>query len=320
MSVQSSLLAELREKIIQHLNDSELRDLVFDLGLDYDMLSGHNKGDKTRELIAACVRENRLPDLLAWCATRRPDATWPTLSQPVILGATNPFYTNGRIHDPHFFFGRQQLLRELTSELKKRSSLSIVGQPQIGKSSLLYHLYNLREQWGSSATVIFLDLQRVLDEADFCAEVLTRLGEPGDTLGQLKRVLLNREVVLLLDEVERLAEADFNPRLHDLLRALAQEPHFALCLATQSPLADLFPARTPGGVSPFHNIFTGKVLGPFTAHEAREFLAARLAGSPIQFTQAETAHLLAESGGHPGKLQRLAKALYTEKEAELAGN
>ncbi|MFB0533738.1 MAG: CHAT domain-containing protein [Anaerolineae bacterium] len=234
----------------------------------------------------------------------------PELAEGTIA---NPFYTGGRINDPGLFFGRQRIVREICTELKKGCSISVVGQSQIGKSSLLYYLYKTRADWLPDGAIEFIDLQCVLDEADFCETVLSRLGESGDTLRDLKRTLASREVILLLDEVERLAEEDFNPRLHDLLRSLAQEPHFAMCLATQRPLIEVFPARTPGGVSPFHNIFIVKTLGPFTETETRNYIAARLANTDVTFTDREIERLLAESHCHPAKLQAAAKALFKEK-------
>jgi hypothetical protein len=225
----------------------------------------------------------------------------------------NPFYTSGRINDPGLFFGRQRIVREICTELKKGCSVSVVGESQIGKSSLLYYLYKTCTDWLPDRTIEFIDLQGVLDEADFCETVLSKLSENGNTLRELKRALASREVILLLDEVERLAEEDFNPRLHDLLRSLAQEPHFAMCLATQRPLVEVFPARTPGGVSPFHNIFTVKTLGPFTETEARDCVATRLANTDVTFTDREIERLLAESHCHPAKLQAGAQALFEEK-------
>jgi hypothetical protein len=243
----------------------------------------------------------------------------PRLLSPLVRGcalqkaAANPFYTSGRINDPERFFGRARLVREVCAELSKGCSVSIVGEPQVGKSSLLYHIYRTAGAWNSNGQVEFIDLQSVLDEADFCETVLRRLGQSGDTLRALKRALAHRELVLLFDEVERLAEADFNPRLHDLLRSLAQEPHFAMCLATERPLDDVFPARTPGGVSPFHNIFTVKVLGPFTSAEARDFLQTSLADTDVSFSQREIERIVSESYGHPARLQAAARRLFEEK-------
>jgi hypothetical protein len=243
----------------------------------------------------------------------------PRLFRPIVVShagqeaMANPFYTGGRINDPGLFFSRQRIVREICTELKKGCSVSVVGESQIGKSSLLYYLYKTCADWLPDGAIEFIDLQGVLDETDFCETVLSKLGESGDTLRALKRGLASREVILLLDEVERLAEEDFNPRLHDLLRSLAQEPHFAMCLATHRPLVEVFPARRPGGVSPFHNIFTIKTLDPFTEREARDFVAARLTNTGVTFTDREVERLLIESDCHPAKLQAGAWALFEEK-------
>lgn len=225
----------------------------------------------------------------------------------------NPFYITGRINDPALFFGRERLVREIRDELSKRNSVSLVGTSQIGKSSLLYFLYATRAAWLPATAVEYLDLQRVLDEADFCETLLKKLGAEGHTLRQVKQTLETREVILLLDEVERIAEPDFSTRLHDLLRSLAQEPSFAMCLVTQRPLEEVFPPRLAGGVSPFHNVFTRKTLGPFTEAECRRFLTNRLAVTNITFTAREIERLLRDSQCHPAELQRLAKALFDEK-------
>jgi len=232
---------------------------------------------------------------------------------------SNPFFTGGRIHDPRLFFGRQHLVREMQAELPKRSCVSLAGESRVGKSSLLYYLYATRAGWLPEVTVEYVDLQRVLDERDFCEMVLQKLGAAGDSLRDLKRTLENRTVavVLLFDEVERLAEPDFSPRLHDLLRSLAQEK-LTLALATQRPLEEVFPARASSGVSPFHNIFTRKIIGPFTEPEARAFLVARLSSTGVVFDEREIERLLSESQFHPGKLQQLAKTLFAEKAAEMS--
>jgi hypothetical protein len=230
---------------------------------------------------------------------------------PSRASVENPFYTDGRINDPKLFFGREQLVRELRQELSKRTNVSLVGESQMGKSSLLYYLYATREEWLPGEAIEYLDLQRVFDEADFCEMVLQQLNATGNTLRDLRYALYTRRVILLLDEVERLAEPDFSHRLHDLLRSLAQEPNFKMFVASQRPLEQVFPPR--GTVSDMHNIFTRKVIGPFTESEAHLFLAARLQNTVITFTEREVARLISESHCHPGKLQRLAKDLFDEK-------
>lgn len=229
-------------------------------------------------------------------------------------GPEQPFFTGGRINHPSQFFNREQLLRELRAELNKHNSISLVGPSQIGKSSLLYFLYLTQADWSPDTWVEYIDLQRIVDESDFCETVLARLGLEGTSLRQLKRALEEQPMILLLDEVERIVEPDFSPHLHNLLRSLAQEPTFAMCVATQRPLVEVFLPSTPGGVSPFHNIFTTKLVPPFTPAEARAFLNERLASAGVRFSGAEIEHLLQESQGHPARLQKLAKELY-EKHA-----
>jgi hypothetical protein len=68
--------ANLREKLIAAFNDSELRDLCADLGIDYESLGGEGKTGKVRELISYCERHDRLPDLLAYARGKRPRVEW----------------------------------------------------------------------------------------------------------------------------------------------------------------------------------------------------------------------------------------------------
>lgn len=69
-------LVKLRQLLITHFNNSELRDLYFDLGVSYDDVEGTTKGDKARELIAFCQRHRRLLELQEFCQHQRPDISW----------------------------------------------------------------------------------------------------------------------------------------------------------------------------------------------------------------------------------------------------
>jgi hypothetical protein len=323
-------LSNIRALLTIGFTEAELRGFCFyeqAFRSVYDQISQQaGKTEIIRILLEHAEQKIQFDALLTWAKVHNPAQYGqhqpyidlpldPVISLPHLSASPppNPFYTGGRINDPASFFGRERLIREIGDELKKRASVSLVGESQMGKSSLLYYLYTTRAKWLPEVKIEYVDLQRVLDEADFCKTVLKKLGENGDTLHHLKDALEGREVILLFDEVERLAEPDFNPRLHDLLRALAQEPQFAMALATQHPLEQVFPTHTSGRVSPFHNIFTTKVLGPFSEVEVREFLAARLTNTDVAFSEVEIEQLLAESQGYPARLQQIAKALFAEK-------
>ena len=65
---------QLRQLLTTHFNESELRDLCFDLRVDYDSLPGEGKGDKARELVAYLERRGRTSELLDACLRLRPNA------------------------------------------------------------------------------------------------------------------------------------------------------------------------------------------------------------------------------------------------------
>ena len=70
-------LSKLYQQIIACFNRSELQNLcLFGLGIPYESLPGDGLADKTRELIAYCLRHGRFPVLLEYCQQHRPHADW----------------------------------------------------------------------------------------------------------------------------------------------------------------------------------------------------------------------------------------------------
>jgi hypothetical protein len=62
----------LRRVLDRYFNISELQELCFDLGIDYEHLGGASKSDKARELVAYAERHGRTTDLIARVRTVRP--------------------------------------------------------------------------------------------------------------------------------------------------------------------------------------------------------------------------------------------------------
>ena len=75
------------------------------------------------------------PAIPQWVDSSEKNTAGATRDRP--LTSTNPFGDRGCIRDPERFFGRQAFLDRIFGELYKGSSLSLVGETQIGKSSLL---------------------------------------------------------------------------------------------------------------------------------------------------------------------------------------
>ncbi len=68
--------AGLRMNLDKYFNESELRNLCFDMTIDYDSLSGENKSDKARELVAYFDRRQIISDLVARCRVLRRNVSW----------------------------------------------------------------------------------------------------------------------------------------------------------------------------------------------------------------------------------------------------
>lgn len=71
------LCAALRLALVERFNDSELRTLAADLGIDYDELPGSAKADRARELVAWFERRRQLRRLVAGIEAARPDVDLP---------------------------------------------------------------------------------------------------------------------------------------------------------------------------------------------------------------------------------------------------
>jgi Effector-associated domain 7 len=74
-------VAKLRQLLNEHFNDSELQDLCFDIGIDYESLPGPGKSDKARGLVAHARRHGQTTKLLIKCRESRPDVDWHQVDQ-----------------------------------------------------------------------------------------------------------------------------------------------------------------------------------------------------------------------------------------------
>ena len=67
--------------IADHFDTQELRELCFELGIDYDDLGGEGRRAKIRELLLYARRHGRTPDLLEQLRRARPHVAWPSLAE-----------------------------------------------------------------------------------------------------------------------------------------------------------------------------------------------------------------------------------------------
>jgi hypothetical protein len=76
-STQSISPVALRDFLVAHFNDNDLRDLCFEIGIEDEDVPGDTRSAKAREIVRYCQRHTRLEDLKAACAQLRPKQ-WAT--------------------------------------------------------------------------------------------------------------------------------------------------------------------------------------------------------------------------------------------------
>ena len=72
-------LIQLRNLLNDHFNIPELRELCFNLDVDYEELEGPNKTSKVQDLISYLKRRNKLHFLIEEVKEQRPSVNWPDI-------------------------------------------------------------------------------------------------------------------------------------------------------------------------------------------------------------------------------------------------
>ena len=125
---------------------------------------------------------------------------------------------------------------------------------------------------------------------------------------------------MILDEVEKMTWDGFTNQVRGQLRGLAEgiNAPLSLVVAACTSLDTLFPdSQDKNMTSPFKGICIEENLKQWDEKISREFIASRLQADwltpvdkPVNFTEAEIAELIAESGGYPQKLMTLCYQTY----------
>jgi hypothetical protein len=225
----------------------------------------------------------------------------------------NPFGDILAIEDPDKFFDRNETLRRIFEELNKGSNISLVGESQVGKSSILYMIRALGpEKMNLPAEAFkYIDMQIIMDEEEFYEELCENFEIPSCRGRNLSRALSGKRYILCLDEIEKMNRKGFTFDVRTYLRGLAcsVSSPLTLVIASRLTLDELFP-DAPGMTSPLAGICMKMDVGPFTSDVARAFIEHRLKGTGVRFTNDEIEKLIQETGGHPANLQSLAAAIF----------
>ena len=237
-------------------------------------------------------------------------------SQKLLSKLTNPFIPQqGRVDDVQQFFNREREIRRVFEVLNSGSSVALIGEEGIGKSSLLWKICQLAESYlQSPRQSVFLDLNWVNDEDDFYSALCHEVGIPESKDYSLTRNLRDRRILLAIDNVGKMTWVGFTRGVRDRLRGLAEGSNapLKLILVASEPLERLFnDSQDEGKTSPLAGICQEENLKPWDETTARACIDARLAMTSVRFTEEEITQLVQESGGHPRKLMQLCYQTYS---------
>ncbi|UCH98035.1 MAG: TIR domain-containing protein [Candidatus Aminicenantes bacterium] len=209
----------------------------------------------------------------------------------------NPFTEFMAIRDPARFIGREAELRRLMT-LLQRGSVALLGEPKIGKSSLLRHL---ARHW-QGKVIGPLDCHSLKDRSDFFQNISGALDLDNCDWQTIRAALNLSQLLFLLDELDYGPECGITHAEIALFRSVCDSNRdFKMVAVSRTPLKEVFPDIGRG--SPAFNFLVPFTLGPFNEAECRQVLAHPWEPD-VPFFDAETCEQLVElTGCHPYKLQ-----------------
>ncbi|AVH64464.1 ATP-binding protein [Nostoc sp. 'Peltigera membranacea cyanobiont' N6] len=228
----------------------------------------------------------------------------------------NPFIPfNGRVEEKDLFFDREREIRRVFEVLNSGSSVVLIGEEGIGKSSLLSIICQEAEtRLKVKRQPVFLDLNLLHNESQFYSDLCHGIGIPDSKDYQLTRNLRSCKILLAIDNVGKLTGEGFTRNIRDYLRGLAEGSNapLKLILAATEPLNNLFnDSQEQGNTSPLAGICQEEHIHPWNEATMRTFITNRLARTSVSFTEEEIIQLIQESGGHPRKVMQLCYQTYS---------
>lgn len=304
LRVDRSIVAKLRNGK-QEGHKSKLEDVMIALGEDFDKVKSETFARKYFQEIKNDITYRSQRELES-----------STIQNNFLING-NPFHPlNGRIEKSEQFFNREKELRDIFDFLNASSGVELLGDRQIGKSSVLHQI---KHRADSALTVkrkpIYFNLQEVHTEAEFYKALCEDIGIPFCKGHDFSRAMRNKRMLLLLDKVEKMIlDQGFTRELGDQLRSLAEgdNPPLRLVVASRTPLDQLFSSHTNGRVSPFQGICVRVNLLPWDKKTLQKFVATRLEQTGIHFSETQIEKLWQESQGHPQRLMKACFDLYRQ--------
>jgi hypothetical protein len=224
----------------------------------------------------------------------------------------NPFIPlTGRVEDPTRFFEPMGVLNNIFETLNAGSSVALIGERGMGKSSILKAIERLALV-RLNRQAIYLDWNLIPNEDTFWEMVCHGIGVQRCYNHHLIRELQSRQILLLLDEVEKMGQQEFGAEVRQQLRGFAQGSSMKVVIAACVSLDLLFADAHHSLLSPFAGLCTEEKIPRWNERTIRSYIQQRLTGNPIQFTDAEIENVVQTSQGQPQQLVKDCYHLYRQ--------
>jgi tetratricopeptide (TPR) repeat protein len=275
-------LSHLRRTLVESLSEGELRDLCFDLGVEYADLPGEGRADKARELVRHLDRRDRISQLIEVGKRLRPDVLWEAPS--VLPQSQIPHNLPPRSE----FVGREAEKARIHEAFKSRSYLiSIDGIGGIGKTSLAlevaYECLQASRGEGPTDDIAIFDgfiwttaKDRDLDLDDLLNDIARTLEYPGilqkpaeekqEKWIAVRKLLQTKPYLLIVDNFETVIDDQVRDFLLDL-----PEPSKALITTREQRIRQVWAISLKGLEEPEALALvrsTGKRLGLRSVEQA----------------------------------------------------
>ena len=233
----------------------------------------------------------------------------------------NPFVpTGGRIDSIDQFFGQEQALQKIFEMLNSRSSVALIGDREMGKSSLLKAVEtSAKDKLVNPRQLVYLDLRNVANEDDFYYALCDKVGIPECNGYRLTRALQSRKILLILDEIEKMTWDGFTNQVRGQLRSLAEgkDAPLRLVIAASKPLDRLFiDSAESNQVSPLSGICQEIPIVAWSEDIIRAFIIDRLQLTSIDFSEANTQKIVQASRGKPREVMKLCHESYSSLQGQ----
>lgn len=220
----------------------------------------------------------------------------------------NPFVpTAGAIEQRADLFDREGLIAEIFEILNSGSSVALIGDSGVGKSSVLKAIAaQAGEKLYARRTPIYLNFAHISNDQDFYVAIGESVGISPNLAGySFYQAIRSHRLLLLLDGVEQMTWGGFTLLVRNQIRALANDfdpPPLRLVVAGNRSLDKLFTDSDLN--SPFEGICQEVLLQAWDEEKMRSLIEWRLSQTPVRFTEAEIQQLIEKSKGNPRSLMQ----------------